>query len=288
MITDILKALKVNHYIKNIIVVIPLLFSMNFTHYDLWLKCLVIFVSFCFISSAVYIMNDLIDIEKDKLHPVKCNRPIASGRIPKSYAISLFIVLLSLSTIFCSFLNIHCTLMILSYLVLNIFYSLWLKNIALVDASCIAIGFIFRIVAGCFAISVIPSPLVILMTFFVSMFFTFTKRKLELQLVKDDEQRRKALRKFDVATINQFVLLNAILSIAFYFTYVLDQTTIQRVGTEYLYLTVIPFTLIIFRLLFLVNTSYIEDDPIHFIEQDQTLKYMFLFYAIVFALVFFI
>ena len=227
MIKDILKTLKIKHYIKNVIVIIPLLFSMNFTNPYLWFKCFVIFVSFCFVSSAVYIMNDLLDIEKDKLHPAKCNRPIASGRISKSFAIWLFGLLLITSMLSAYSLNTLCLTMILAYFILNIFYSLWLKNVALVDASCIAIGFIFRIVAGCFAISVLPSPLVILMTFFISMFFTSTKRKLELQLVKDEDQRRKALRGFDVPTINQFVLLNAVLSIAFYFTYVLDSNTIQ-------------------------------------------------------------
>lgn len=279
-----IKTLKFNHYIKNVIVIIPLLFSMNFTNPVLWLKCVVIFLAFCLISSAVYVMNDLIDIEKDRLHPIKCHRPIASGKISKKLAYSLMFLLICVSSVLALTLNIPCLIVILLYFILNIFYTLWLKQIALIDVACIALGFVLRIVAGCMAINVIPSALVILLTFFASMFFTFSKRKLELQLTKDD--RRESIKEFNIEIANQFILINAILSIAFYFTYVLDKTTIARAGSEYLYITVIPFTLIVFRLLLLVNISTSEnDDPIHFIEKDKPLKFIFWFYVLILILV---
>lgn len=284
MIKAILKTCKVNHYIKNIIVIIPLIFSMNFTSASLWLKCLLIFLAFCFISSAVYILNDLIDIEKDRKHPIKCKRPIASGKIPLGVAIILMLLLVCASSALAFKLNPLCFASIAAYFVLNIFYSFWLKNIALIDVACIAIGFVLRVVAGCFAISVLPSALVILLTFFASMFFTFTKRKLELQLNGDSS--RQSIKNFNIDTANQFILINVILSIAFYFTYMLDEATILRAGTNYLYVTVIPFTLIVFRLLLLTNISTDNDDPIHFIEGDKALKLLFLFYLFILALVF--
>ena len=283
MINNIIKTLKVNHYIKNIIVFIPIMFSLNVKNLHLWMNSLLIFIAFCLISSAVYIMNDIIDIEKDKLHPIKCNRPIASGKISKKRALSLMLLL-----IFCSFtilgqLNMLCLCMVLTYFVLNVLYSFYLKQLVLIDATCIAIGFILRVVAGCFAISVIPSALVILLTFFTSMFFTFTKRKLELDIAGKD--KRESLMSFDSKIATQFILINATLSIAFYFTYVLDETTITKAGTPYLYLTVIPFALIIFRLLLLVNTTKIEDDPIRYIEQDKITKNLIVSYLIVLTLV---
>lgn len=142
MIKNLIKTLKINHWVKNLIVVFPIFFSMNFLKADLWLNCLIIFFAFCFISSCVYILNDLIDIKKDKLHPIKKNRPIASGKIPLWVAILVLLLLLISSIICSSFLNKFCLLMILSYFILNVFYSLILKNIALIDVFCIAIGFI--------------------------------------------------------------------------------------------------------------------------------------------------
>ena len=281
MLKMIMNLLKVNHYIKNIVVFVPLIFSMNFANQHLFFISMFMFFAFCIISSAVYIMNDIFDIENDRKHPVKCKRPIASGKISLRLAIFILLILVVGSFILSYIINFKCFLMVLLYFVLNIFYSVSLKNIILIDAVCIALGFIFRIVAGCFAISVIPSPLVILMTFFVSQFFTFSKRKLELQLTDYTNEARKSLKGLNTVLANQFILINAVLSISFYITYVLDSVTIKRAGTEYLYLTVIPFTLIIYRLFLLVNSQEINDDPIIYIENDKILKYLFIFYLII-------
>lgn len=283
IIKAILKLLKINHYIKNLIVFFPLLLSRNILDFDSCVKSLIIFIAFCFISSAVYVLNDIIDIQYDKNHPVKCNRPIASGRISKAFAILILIMLLTASLFVVNILNNLCFIAIVSYFVLNIFYSFFLKKFVLIDASCIAIGFILRIVGGCFAIGILPSPLVILMTFFVSNFFTYTKRYLELQFSKYDT--RKSLKEFNIAIANQFRLINAILSISFYITYVLDKTTIQRAGSEYLYLTVILFTLIIYRLFLLTSSATISDDPIVYIEQDKTIKWLTLIYFVLLFIV---
>lgn len=282
MIKDILKTLKINHYIKNIIVIIPLFFSMNYANVDLFYKCITAMISFCFISSAVYILNDIIDIEKDKKHPIKCKRAIASGRISKPFAIFMLLLLLIFSVLLSNSINLRCTSMVGLYFLLNILYSLYFKDIAIIDVACISFGFIFRIIAGCFAINVIPSAFVILMTFFGSMFFTFTKRKMELQLLGENECR-KSIKGFNINALNQFILVCAILSISFYFTYTMDEITVLRAGTGYLYLTTIPFTLLVFRLLHLINFSNNNDDPIIYMK-DITLKTLAIFYIFVFIL----
>lgn len=280
MIKDIIKTLKVNHYVKNLIVVIPLLFSNNITNIPKIINCVWIFIAFCFISSAVYVLNDLIDIEQDRKHPIKCNRPIASGRLSKTFAIILCVLLIVLSSTIALWLAPMCFVAVILYLILNIFYSIYLKKLALIDAACIAFGFVLRILSGCFAISVVPSALVILMTFFASMFFTFSKRKLELQIT-DSDNRRESLQTFDTSVVNQFVVINAILAISFYMTYTLDNETMLRAGTNFLYLTSIPFTLIVFRLLLLVNTANVGDDPIVFIENDVQIKFLIILYFVV-------
>lgn len=285
ILKDIASTLKYKHYVKNLVVLVPLIFSKNLFNFELLETAIIVMAGFCLVSSAVYIMNDIIDIEKDKLHPIKSQRPIASGRISKNSATVIMGVLFALSLYLVHF-NPFCVYSFAGYFILNIVYSLNLKNYFLIDAACIAIGFIIRILAGCFAISVIPSPLVILMTFFVSMFFTFTKRRLELKLISVENTERTALKGVSEQEISKYIIINAVLSVSFYITYMLDKTTITRAGTEYLYITVIPFTLIIFRLLFLADTSLNNDDPLHLFEKDKTLLALILFYLVVLTVVF--
>lgn len=280
MTKQILKLLRIKHYIKNLTVFVPLIFSMNFTNIEFAIRAALMFLSFCAIASAVYIINDILDKDSDKTHPIKSLRPIASGFVSVRQAYGLIILLTALS-LFVSFnLNFTSALMVICYLLLNIIYSLFLKNIAITDVSCIAIGFILRILCGCFVICVIPSPLVILMTFFLSMFFSFSKRKLELKLINDEKLRRKVLKGFTPELLNQFVSICAVLSIAFYITYTLDEATITRIGNPYLYLSTIPLTLIIFRLLFITETVNDADDPLTLIEDDSTVKILFAIFVI--------
>ena len=199
-------------------------------------------------------------------------------------ALKLDCLILILASVCLSlYLNITCFACIISYFILNVFYSLYLKHIELIDVACIALGFVLRIISGGFAIEVEPSALIILLTFFTSMFFTFSKRKMELLLL--GENRRKSILKMTLETINQYIVINAVLAIAFYFTYVMDDATIQRAGTKYLYISVIPFTLIFFRLLYLNSLTSNVDDPIIYIEKDKSLKVLFVVYLIVLLLI---
>lgn len=283
MLAGIFKLLRVKHWVKNLVVFVPLIFSLQIFDLELFMNSLKIFFSFCLISSTVYIFNDVIDVEKDRQHPIKCSRPIASGKISIKVACTL-LVFLFLASIFLSKFSILGLGMILSYLILNIFYTFYLKNLQLIDATCIAMGFIFRIIAGCFVISVQPSPLIVLMTFFISLFFTFTKRKLEFNLNKQVANCRQSLVGFTEESLNQLVYSNAILAIAFYLIYMLDKTTIERCGTDLLYITAIPFTLIIYRLLFLINSAQ-NDDPITFFEKDKQLKCLIVVYIVILSFI---
>ncbi|MCR5261317.1 MAG: UbiA prenyltransferase family protein [Candidatus Gastranaerophilales bacterium] len=284
ILAGIIKTLKIKHYVKNLVVLVPLIFSLNIFNPKLFLMALTAVLGFCFVSSAVYVMNDLVDIDKDKKHPIKSKRPIASGEISKTAAVLLMLFLLITSILITGF-NKLCMYSVLVYFLLNIIYSFKLKDVFLVDATCIALGFILRILAGCFAISVIPSPLVILMTFFISMFFTFTKRRLELKLLTAQNEERASLKGISEQEISKFIIINAVLSVSFYITYMLDKTTIMRAGTEYLYITVIPFTLIIYRLLFLSDTKLDDDDPLHLFKKDKPLLFFILFYLVTFIFV---
>lgn len=278
---SIITLLKLKHHIKNIVIFIPLIFSLKFLDINSLIFAFVAFISFSLIASSIYILNDILDVENDKLHPIKKNRPIASGKISMLFAWRLFIVITILSFFVSLLVNKFVFLSIIIYLLLNIWYSLQLKFLPIIDVVCIALGFILRILAGCGAILVIPSPLVILLTFFTSMFFTFSKRKLEYMLIKDKSSCRKSIKEYTESLLNQFVTINAVLSISFYFTYMLDPVTIKRVGNEFLYVTVIPFSIIIFRLLFKIYTCSNNDDPAEIIYKDKTLKVLIFIYLLI-------
>lgn len=282
---SIIKLLKIKHYVKNIVVFIPLVFSLKFLELNATLEAIIAFIAFDLIASAVYIFNDILDIENDKLHPVKKFRPIASGEISIPLAWILFVLFVIASFVVAFAVNKLVFLSIFLYLILNIWYSLQLKSLPIIDAVGIALGFILRILAGCSAILVVPSPLVILLTFFTSMFFTFSKRKLEYKLLDDKGLCRKSIKGYNETLLNQFVMANAVLSIAFYITYMLDSTTIQRTGSEYLFITVIPFTIIIYRLLFKIYTANDNDDPAEFFYHDKTLKILIFTYLIILFIV---
>lgn len=179
MLKSIIKLVKPKHHVKNIVVFIPLVFSLKFLNLHSTLCALISMLAFCLVVSAVYVFNDIIDIESDKQHPIKKNRPIASGKISILQAWIFFFILLFCGVGISLTINLYVFTSILLYLLLNIWYSLQLKYLPIIDVMCIALGFILRILAGCGAILVIPSPLVILLTFFTSMFFTFSKRKME-------------------------------------------------------------------------------------------------------------
>lgn len=282
---SIINLLKIKHYVKNIVVFIPLVFSLKFLEFNATLEAIIAFIAFDLIASAVYIFNDILDIENDKLHPVKKFRPIASGEISIPLAWILFVLFVIASFVVAFAVNKLVFLSIFLYLILNIWYSLQLKSLPIIDAVGIALGFILRILAGCSAILVVPSPLVILLTFFTSMFFTFSKRKLEYKLLDDKGLCRKSIKGYNETLLNQFVMTNAVLSIAFYITYMLDSTTIQRTGSEYLFITVIPFTIIIYRLVFKIYTANDNDDPAEFFYHDKTLKILIFTYLIILFIV---
>lgn len=277
----IIKLLKINHHIKNVVVFIPLIFSLKFLDIIATISAFWAFIAFCLIASAVYVFNDITDVNNDKLHPTKKNRPIASGTVSVHLAWKIFILFVLGSFALALSINKLVFLSVFSYLLLNIWYSLKLKSLPIIDVVCIAIGFVLRVFAGCGAILVVPSPLVILLTFFTSMFFTFAKRKLEYRLFDGKSDFRKSINEYNEPLLNMFVSINAVLSIAFYFTYMLDFANIQRVGTKFLYVTVIPFSIIIFVLLFRIYTCSNNDDLVDIIYRDKIIKISMLIYLIV-------
>ncbi len=271
---NILETIKINHYLKNIIIFIPLLLSSDYNKPSIIFISFITFIAFCFISSSVYIFNDLIDINSDIKHPIKRNRPIAGKKITEKSAVFLFLIFLIFSITISYFINIRCLILICSYFILNIFYSLFLKKIAFVDIICIAIGFILRIEAGYISINQAKSITLILLIFFTSLFVTSIKRKLEFMLSKQTGFYRESIQKLAYDRIEKLIDINLYLVLIFYFLLMFQLKNI------YAYITLFPFLLIMLRLKNITNNVTNNDDPMFFIINDNIIKYLFVFYVI--------
>jgi 4-hydroxybenzoate polyprenyltransferase len=250
----IAKLIRVPQWIKNLFVLVPLVFSMNILHADSLKFAVFAFFAFCMASSLVYIINDIVDRESDKMHPKKKERPIASGVISVPQAIAIAAILLVVNLVLCSQLGMYFILTNFGYILLNIFYTFYAKNVVLLDIFSIAAGFMLRVIAGAYAINVEVSSWLLLTTMFLSLFLAIMKRRSELVLTADSTHNstRKVLTNYTVAFTDQMATISAAAVIICYALYTTSQRTIDIFKTEELIFTT-PFVVFgIFRYMYLV------------------------------------
>ncbi|MCK9210764.1 MAG: decaprenyl-phosphate phosphoribosyltransferase [Ignavibacteriaceae bacterium] len=250
---DIFKLIRVPQWIKNFFVFIPLVYSRNLFHTDYLIKSLTAFFIFCLLSSVVYVINDIIDAEADRHHPLKKMRPIASGKISNANGITIAIILLALGLLLSIYTNSMFKIFAVLYLVINIFYSFKLKHLVLLDIFSIAAGFMIRVTAGALIISVEISSWLILTTMFLSLFLAVMKRRSELVVVGDEQSStRKVLEFYSTNFIDQMATIAAASVIISYALYTVSLRTVTVFQTEHLIYTT-PFVVFgIFRYMYLV------------------------------------
>jgi 4-hydroxybenzoate polyprenyltransferase len=210
LIIAIIKVARPIHWIKNLSLFAALFLSGIMFEKGLFVLTFQAFIAFCLASSATYIFNDLLDIERDKLHPKKRFRPIASGDLPIPVAIIEVIILAGTALIISSNLNSLLLLLIAVYMILQVFYSLGLKNIAIVDIVIIATGFVMRVYAGAFVVNAHLSVWFLLCVISVALFLASGKRRAELNLVGEDNSKtRKSLGNYKKELLNSYVTMFA-------------------------------------------------------------------------------
>ena len=237
-----LKLIRISQWIKNIFVFAPLFFSNSLFNKEQMTATLLTFLSFCFISSSIYCLNDLHDAESDRLHPDKCKRPIASGAIParNGYIMMMICALLSFGII--AFVNspklIYLYIIIGGYWLMNIAYCLKLKHYAIIDVAIIAIGFVLRVLAGGFATDTWVSHWLVLMTFLLALLLAFTKRYDDFCIYEQTGTKpRVSITGYNKAFINEATAIVAAITMVCYIMYTMSEEVIARMGTHYLYLT---------------------------------------------------
>ena len=242
---------------KNIFVLAPLFFSKHLFEWDRMEAALQAFLAFCLIASAVYVLNDIVDVEKDRLHPKKKNRPLAAGLIGKWSAV-VYGILIYLVALWVGFqVNPTVLWFLLLYFFMNLLYSFWLKNVVLVDIFIIAFGFVIRVLVGVWAIQVTPSPWLLLCTFLLALFLGLCKRRAEIIVLQDSAgSHRKILKEYNERLLDQLISLVASATIMAYSLYTFNSTPSN------LMMITIPFVLFaIFRYLYLVYTKKSGGEP---------------------------
>ncbi len=268
--------LRIKSWVKNLFVFTPLVFSLNLFNEEALLKSLAGFVSFCMLSSVVYIFNDIADIRKDRVHPRKKFRPLASGKVSVTAAsiIAGLVLILSAIVMFL-FLPDRFILVAGIYFVLNIFYTVIGKRINLVEILLLSSNLVIRVVAGSTAIGVYTSEWIIIVTFFVALMLTFIKRKSELIVLgKHAEEHRRVLKYYTVGILDKLIYISATVTICSYMLYTINDKVTGIFHTDKLIYSVIFVVAGIFRFIQLSeNNNYDnEGDPTLLILKDWFLK----------------
>lgn len=269
---EIIISFRPQQWSKNLFVFAPLIFSQNIQDFTLVLKSIVAFIVFCMLSGAVYIFNDLKDIEEDKLHPHKSKRPLASGAITTRTAVLAFIWATAHGLGLAFTINMNFVIAAVVYFLIQIAYSLRLKNVVILDVFIIAFGFLIRVVAGALAIKVYISPWLLICTLLLALFLAMSKRRHELVLLAENaHNHRPVLNDYSPALLDQMISVVTASTVVAYCLYTISEETVAKFGTTNLIFTV-PFVVYgIFRYLYLVHKKIQGGSPESLILKDKPL-----------------
>ncbi len=266
------KAARPHQWTKNLIIFAPLIFSLNMFHIPMLLQTAATFLVFCLLSGALYVYNDIRDVEEDRRHPLKSKRPLASGRITPGQAWAESVVLLAVSLTGAFFLGKSIFLMAFFYLILQISYTSYLKHVVILDVFVIAGGFILRVAAGGLAIAVSISPWLLICTLLLALFLAMSKRRHELILLEGDASRhRPILQEYSPYLLDQMIAVMTASTVIAYCLYTISPETVAKFGTSELIYTV-PFVIYgILRYLYLVHRKSGGGTPEYLILRDRPL-----------------
>ena len=265
------KSLRPRQWAKNLFVFAAVVFSQNLFTPLVGLAALA-FVIFCGLSGAIYLVNDVADMEKDRLHPEKRRRPIASGTLPRSLGVALAAALLGASLGAAFILSPRFGLVALAYAVLLVAYSLWLKTVVIVDVLTVATGFVLRAVAGAAAVDVDISGWLIICTILVALFLALGKRRHEyLSLGGAAAAHRPILAEYSEGFLDQMIAVVTASTVTAYALYTMSPETVAKFHTRFLPLT-LPFVLYgIFRYLYLLYHRELGGNPSDLLLNDRAL-----------------
>ena len=257
-----IRAMRAYQWTKNFLIFAALIFAKEAFEFDKVALVLQAFAAFCMAASATYLFNDLMDIEKDRQHPKKRHRPIASGALSPGTAWMMIVLLFTASVVLAYTIRWQFLLATLGYIVLTLSYTLVFKNLIILDVLMLAMGFVVRALAGAVALDVKISPWLVVCTLFLALFLGLSKRRHEVVLLEEGASSHRAvLYHYSVHYLDQLILIAAGGTIITYTIYTCAPDVIERLHTDKLYIT-LPFVIYgLFRYLFIVHHKTGGGDP---------------------------
>lgn len=273
MFFDYIKLARPKQWIKNLFVFAPLVFSHHLPNIEKVTVSILAFLSFSFVASSVYVINDIMDREFDRIHPVKRNRPIASGRVGIWQGVLFSLFLFVVGFIFLIKLPFKARFLIILYFLMMLFYSFKVKQVVLIDVFAIAVGFMLRVLVGAYAIEVVVSKWLFVTTLFLSLFLAISKRRMEIYFALQNpnlqpSRQRKVLDEYNVKFADQMLVVTAGGAVISYALYTISDRTVSLFKTESLIYTTIFVLYGIFRYMYLMYQRKNGENPMDVILGD--------------------
>ncbi|MGM9717654.1 MAG: decaprenyl-phosphate phosphoribosyltransferase [Prevotella sp.] len=284
---NILKILRPHQWVKNTFIFIPLFFGGSLFDMADWTSSLVAFVAFSFAASAIYSINDIVDVEADKKHPKKCKRPIAAGLVSKRQA-SLLAIILAIAALALPFLlnNWMLSVVIALYLAMNLCYCIRLKHYAIIDVCIVALGFVMRIVAGGVATDIVLSRWIVMMTFLLTLFLSFAKRRDDVLIMNETGMApRKNTSRYNLTFINQAITITGGVMLVCYIMYTVSPEVIERFNSPNLYMTSFFVILGLLRYIQLTVVDERSGEPTRLVLSDRLIQLIIAGWIISFAII---
>lgn len=272
-VKDIARVIRPQQWIKNVFVLVPLFFGGSLLDTTDIIAAVTAAMAFCFISSSIYCLNDIIDVEDDRRHPVKCMRPIASGQVGvrKAWGLMGLMFVLAMAVLLLLPENrLETGGVIVFYWLLNIAYCMRLKQYAIIDVCIVAFGFVLRLLAGGLASGIYLSKWIVLMTFLLMLFLSFAKRRDDVvRMNETGEAPRKNTIRYNLTFINQAITITASVTLVCYIMYTVSPEVVSHYQSDYLYLTSIFVILGLLRYIQLTVVDKRSGDPTKVILRDR-------------------
>lgn len=270
MFRDIIKLARPAQWLKNGIMVLAIVFAGELTHPDKIFLTIIAIAIYCMLSSGVYILNDIVDAERDRLHPLKKDRPIASGRISKGAAGVMSAILMAGGLVAAWVVNVPFFYSAVAFVLLNLLYTYWWKNIVILDVLTIALSFVIRALAGAFAIDVPASTWMLINTLLLALFLALGKRRHELGFLEQAAlAHRKTLIKYSPSLLDHLISVVTAAVLVIYMLYTFSTEVMQKLGTDKLFVT-IPFVVYgVFRYLYLIHREEGGGSPTRVLIGDR-------------------
>jgi len=286
MIVALFQSFRMKQWTKNLLLFAGILFSQKILELDLLILAILGFVSFCMLSSAEYLVNDLLDLEKDRAHPVKSLRPLPSGQLSVHTAIVAAILLFGGGLTLAFWLRTSFGYVALIYAVLMLLYSSVLKHIVILDVIILATGFVLRAMAGAVVVDVVISSWLLICTIFLALFLGMCKRRYELVLLGDEAiEHRKILGEYSPYLLDQMISVVTAGTVMSYALYTMAEETVEKMGSRNLIFTV-PFVIYsIFRYLYIVHHKKLGGSPELDLIKDKSMVVNIFLYLIVVAVI---